>query len=85
MGSPPIFSGGQPVQRAGYSKAVYVCDVKVGLGRGELGVPHQLLHGPHIGPGLEEVRGEGVTEGMTHRSLLDPGATCRLADRPLYC
>jgi hypothetical protein len=36
--------------------------VRIYLGRADVGVPKQFLHGPQVAAGLEQVRGEGVPE-----------------------
>src|SRR4051794_39021978 len=39
-------------------------DVSVPLGGGQVGVTEQLLHRSQVGTPVEEVRGEGVAEGV---------------------
>ena len=39
-----------------------VGDVRVALGRSEIGVPEHLLHGSEVGAALEQVRRERVAE-----------------------
>jgi hypothetical protein len=44
-------------------------------------VPEQFLHGPDVVAVLEEVRGEGVTQGVGTAALGDGG----LPHRSLHC
>jgi hypothetical protein len=51
-----------------------VRDVRVALGRPEVGVPEHLLHGAKIGASFEEMRREGVAEQVGVDTLrLEPG------------
>ena len=43
----------------------------------------QFLDGSDVGAGLEEVSGEGMSEGVASGLLGDPGAADRLADGSL--
>src|SRR5947199_823843 len=42
----------------------FFAHVSVQLGRSQIGVPEQLLHGPQVGPTVEEMGGEGVAQGV---------------------
>jgi hypothetical protein len=46
-----------------------VRDVRVALGRREVGVSEHLLHAAEIGTALEQMRGEGVAEEMRMHPL----------------
>lgn len=46
-------------------------DVRVNLGGSDFLVPQHLLDGAEVGPALEEVRREGVAEGMRADGLVD--------------
>ena len=39
------------------------------------GVPEEFLDDPHVGPALEEVRGEGVSERVGRDALADARPT----------
>ena len=51
---------GQCVERAAHAEAAAVQDVRVDHGRADVLVAQQLLDGPDVVPGLEQVRGEAV-------------------------
>ena len=57
-----------------------VGDMRVALGRAEIGVPEHLLHGTQVGAALEEVRRERVSEEMgVDATGLEAGALGQLA------
>ena len=58
-----------------------VGDVRVDLGRAQVGVAEHLLHAPQVGAALEQVRGEGVPQQVRVDALgVEPGLTRELAD-----
>ena len=60
--------------------AAPVGDVRVALGRGEVGVPEHLLHGAEVGAALEQVGRERVAEQVRVDALgLEPGLLGELA------
>src|SRR5678816_3551947 len=50
---------------------ILAVDVGVDLRRGDVGVAEHLLYGAQVRPALEEMRREGVTEGMRRDMLGD--------------
>jgi len=46
--------------------------VQVNLRRRDFLMPEQILDGPQIRPGFQQVRREGVPQRMTRHVLLDP-------------
>jgi hypothetical protein len=55
----------------------------VDLGGLHVAVPHQLLHGPDVVTGLQQVGGKAVAQGMGRRRLAEAGGPHRLLERPL--
>src|SRR5947209_6029887 len=51
---------------------ILTIDVSVDLRRRDVGVAEHLLHGTEIGTALQQVRREGVAEGVRRNVFLDP-------------
>ena len=75
--------------------AAFVRDVRVELGRGEIGMPEHLLDAAEVGAALEQMRRERVAEEMrVHAPGLEPGPLgeppedekrARARQRPALC
>jgi len=59
--------------------------MRINLRRLDALVPHQLLNSPQISvPGVQQVGGKTVPQGMTSNRLVDPHQSRRRLDRPLH-
>ena len=58
--------------------------MRISLGRAEIGMTQQFLNGPQIGPGLKQVRREGMPQGVWADALSDGGTPDRLPDDAIH-
>src|SRR4029077_15662791 len=61
---------------------IVAVDPRIELGRAQVGVAEHLLYGPQVGPALQEVGGESMTEGGRAHALGDPGGLRGALDDP---
>jgi hypothetical protein len=73
----------QHVDRAPHSPPATVEHVGVDHGRLHALMPQKLLHRPDVVAVHQQVRGEGVPQGMAGRRLGDAGLPCRVVEGPL--
>jgi hypothetical protein len=79
---PPAASDSLKIQRAAHRQAAALQDVGVDHRRPHVLVPQQFLDGPDVVPGLEQVGGKGVPQGVRGHALWEarlPGLPVRTA------
>ena len=74
---------GARVEGAGDGERAGLEDVSVDHGGGDVLVAEQLLHSADVAALFQQMRGEGVTQGVATRALGDSGSQKRAVDGPL--
>lgn len=75
---------GWQVEGAGGSGTLFVGEVKVDHGRGNIRVPEDVLEGADVGIGIEEMGREAVTEGVAGDAFGDRGLFESFLQLPLH-
>lgn len=83
LAHPGMTSSSDEVHRAANAECAAIQNVRVDHGGSDVAVTEQLLHGPDVVAGFEELRGERMAKRMARRTLMHSSDQHRLPERPL--